>query len=566
MFGAIACALLLFVGIYMKCLLFHYYVWNSVPVSSIVSKPAYFWLFHLPKISMSLLICSVIIVFANIYVAFVILLVIDLWIVANLFYYRSARTLIDGCSILMTGNMKGFWSSLATLAEAKDIILFLPSLFVIPFFCVNRHARFAVPVAITLFLSGMALHLFTMFMINKERNDSPKKCLNPFSKNVFSRIMTPSIMVYVNNFSVYHSLVFDAVEVIQHHVKQGRKESAEDIPHVDLINKLTHGADPMADTPRYSDKLLIVVVESLENWAIDPSVTPNICKLVDSDHCLYAPHLKSQIRSGISSDGQMIINTGLLPIVKGATCFEYPQNVFPGIAKCAKGRTICVDTCPPDVWNQKYMIKGYGYQESVVEASDDYTLFKKAKSCLDEGYQVVQVITMTSHMPFVEGAKFSDLSTDSKMPSTMRNYLKCINYTDAGMGELINLLITDPDYQDVSVLITGDHTIFRHDQRQRFKRYCAESGQTFSVEEDFCPMILFSNKIRQNRKVEEDRLQMDIYPTLCHLLGLDGEVWRGLGHSLFESIEDDKRVISEALAYELSDEIITNNLFNCRTR
>ena len=55
-------------------------------------------------------------------------------------------------------------------------------------------------------------------------------------------------------------------------------------------------------------------------------------KLLKTTNTLFAPNITSQVKHGVSGDGQMIVNTGLLPISQGSAAAKYGNNVFPNIA------------------------------------------------------------------------------------------------------------------------------------------------------------------------------------------------------------------------------------------
>lgn len=80
------------------------------------------------------------------------------------------------------------------------------------------------------------------------------------------------------------------------------------------------------------------MVESFCSWTINLNiegvdVTPCINKLIKEEDCLYFSHVLPQVKDGRSSDSQLLINTGLLPINSGATSTLYAANTFPSLAK-----------------------------------------------------------------------------------------------------------------------------------------------------------------------------------------------------------------------------------------
>ena len=88
--------------------------------------------------------------------------------------------------------------------------------------------------------------------------------------------------------------------------------------------------------------LILVLVESFEDWVITPQLTPNLYAYMQTHPLFYADKVTSEIKGGGSADGQMIFNTGLLPLQYGAACFRFPNNVYPGIMHLSNNPAICI--------------------------------------------------------------------------------------------------------------------------------------------------------------------------------------------------------------------------------
>lgn len=55
--------------------------------------------------------------------------------------------------------------------------------------------------------------------------------------------------------------------------------------------------------------------------------------------------------------------------------------------------------------------------------------------------------------------------------------------------------------------------------------------------------------------------QMDIFPTILHLIGCEDYYWKGFGVNLLDSVARNNRVITEHEAFILSDKVIRANWF-----
>ena len=90
-----------------------------------------FWAFYLPKISISLFIASFVFLFKRKGWTIVVSILINIWIIAELIYFRANRILLDAQSFTLISNMDGFWSSVPMYMYASDLILLLPNLLLI---------------------------------------------------------------------------------------------------------------------------------------------------------------------------------------------------------------------------------------------------------------------------------------------------------------------------------------------------------------------------------------------------------------------------------------------------
>jgi phosphoglycerol transferase MdoB-like AlkP superfamily enzyme len=79
------------------------------------------------------------------------------------------------------------------------------------------------------------------------------------------------------------------------------------------------------------------------------------------------------------------------------------------------------------------------------------------------------------------------------------------------------------------------------------------------VEKEFVPLIIYAPEIEKNMVVTDTTYQMDIYPTLLHLLHQENYMWQGFGINLLDS--NAKRKITPEKALQLSDAIIQNDYF-----
>lgn len=548
---------LFFVFVLAKLLFFQGTYWNLCTPES-ADTTAYFWAFYLIKISVAVLFAGLVLCFKRKGWSVGLSFFLDVWIIGNLVYYRSNGLCLDGYSSTLIGNLKGFEGGILALLEWRDLIYV--ALSVIYAYAVhserkeklqNRKAGLAV-IAIALLL-----HFSAMCLFNRDV-DKEDRCYNPFSGGMYR--LFPFINDYCSSVSIAHAFIYDISDVARIWLQKESLSNLNLTARDKEILDLTSHPELAGQRHQYKDTLVLVLVESLESWAVREDVMPNLYGLAHSEHVLFADKLKTQIKAGTSADGQLIFNTGLLPIDRATVCFAYPHNTFPSLAGMGAGRAVTILPHHDGVWNQREMSTVYGYDGTVVRSEEDSTVFNAVVNCIKEGFTTVQTLTMSSHVPFDFGSARSDLQMPSDMPVTMANYLKCMNYTDDNLQILLSELGDGGLLHNATVVITGDHKIFCKEKRKRFARYSSRFGEKYDVFNANTPLIIYSPHIDGNRYVGEQCFQMDVYPTVMGILDNPDPTWSGFGTDLMK--DSSERMFTEEEASSLSNKLIRSNFFS----
>ena len=312
---------------------------------------------------------------------------------------------------------------------------------------------------------------------------------------------------------------------------------------------------------RGGNALIIILLESFESWTVDKNITPNIYNFIyNNDKVIYIKNIQSQIRGGTSSDGQFIVNTGLLPIQKGAVCFRYPYNKYPSISSLFD-ETAGIFPHGLDVWNQKQMSDAYELDLNYTTSASDKVVFEKVIDVAHK-HDFVLAITSQTHTPFEATCDSSGLEVPMALSTHLRNYIKSINYLDEQLGLFFEAIKNDSVLASANIVLTSDHKIFSDDMRLTYKQELDDVHWTYSIDEPYCPLIIYSPIIETPMyDTTSHYYQMDIYPTLINLLKIEDYYWKGLGVNILDEGLENSRIISEDNAYQISDKIIRTNYF-----
>lgn len=548
-------------SIILQCGLFHYLAFHSIQVFTVFRDPGRFFSFYLPKIAISFAIASFSLFFKKKNWTILISFLLMIWIMAELIYYRVNGILIDAVSITIVSNMKGFWNGIFAFVYPQDLVLLAPTIFLAIVFYVIQPNQTSLAFGIILLSLSLLTHLYGATLIKEslekqQWKDNDNQCrliINPFLEKGKSSFWGFTDTDYVKRTSVVHCLFYDIICLVKMpFVSNDYHMTTQDIKETD---RLFNGIKETVP----NSNLYIILFESLETWAVSQTVTPAIQSFIDThENILWAKRVIKQTRSGISGDGQMIINTGVLPISEGVTCFQYSSNVFPSLSEQYSNPAIIV---PGDLgtWNQKRMSDAYGittnYQiKSSLDANSFNLLVREYKN-----HPFVLTITIASHTPFVDCSNYSPIIFDQDIPDLLRNYLNCVHYTDDSLASFLSLVNSDETLKESTIVITGDHTIFDATQRQQFDGFCKGIINASPSLEAYCPLIVYSPAISKKTLIEEESYQMDIFPTILSIIGCEDYYFKGFGKNLLD--DNAPRCYSEDQAFSLSNKLIRSNYF-----
>ena len=571
------CVCVLFcLAIFSKCILFDAFCFSSV------SEYYKALLFSLPqKLVPALFLSGFCFVAIRQWWTIIANLLIDTWCVANLFYFKANRIFLSYEAMKMVNNMDGFWDSLETYF-GWDIVVF-PIITIAYTLCIyillnnNNSRRYMM--ALVVVMCAIFLNIGDQFLHNKYHDNQkenagvtwnwkqgPSKSF-PFS-HAYANAKYPSNYntwseQYIKKYSIVSYLpamfVYNYYSPVRNTII-----STSEISQEELEPFFTEGETTTAKT-----NVVFILFESLESWPLKEvegySYMPTLSAMTRDPHVLCCCNLKSQVGHGNSSDGQMIDLTGLLPITDGATYIHYSTNNFPSYSQSFVSSSIVNPS--RGAYEQVKMTKAYHFKSLIEPAFrqvwEDEDVFDNVINFMDTASQPFCTvgITISSHVPWTHGAEHPVHVIDG-MPAKLSAYLNSLAYGDSCIGVLLeHIQHSEKLAENTTLIITGDHTIFRWVDKE-LDTYAVKKNLDFRTTKTFTPLIIYSPLIERNILVTDTCYQMDIYPTILHLIGCERYYWKGFGINLMDSAQRHNRPILEKDAIVLSNKLIRSNYFN----
>lgn len=556
-------------AIFVKCVLFNWLCFSTQEENYLLTL-----LMSLPqKVVPALCIASFVFIAKRQIWTVVVNLLIDIWLIANLLYFKANGYFLSYEVMTMVDNMDGFWDSLLSYI-GWDIAVFpivtLVYAILIPYQnlgkCKYWHTLIVILLALSINIVDQALHKLNQVKIGRQSSVQLHECL-PFS-HVYTYADAEWIdynvwsMQYVKKFSIVSYL---PACVMYRYMAPLQK--------LELINIDESRLTPFFSTTQTKEcspktNLVFLMVESLESWPLNPvagvEFMPNVNAIAHDNHTLCCRNIKPQVKHGNSSDGQLIGLTGLLPITDGVVCNSFYNNTYPSLAQCYNYSAIINPW--HGVWKQDKMTSAYHFDALIEPKPKEKWLDADIATHIIQYIDTVSQpfcllgITISSHVPFAYGSVNPKYKIDD-MPEQLNAYLNCLIYADSCIGAIYRHIIQSEELATTTTLvITGDHTIFRT-YDEAIDIYAKKQNLDLQISKTYTPLMIYSPSISGNIQIPDTCYQMDIYPTIMYLIGCEEYYWKGFGVNLADSSAIHDRPIKEKDAYELSDMLIRSNYF-----
>lgn len=342
-------------------------------------------------------------------------------------------------------------------------------------------------------------------------------------------------------------------------------EIKETISRQSALTSLADSATGSLMTGNKNKNLIFIIVESLNAKEIGYradgiSITPVLDSLIKAPGTVAATLMFPQIKSGGSSDGQLIYNTGLLPIESGITVQQYDGNIYKslaGILNKKHSAEFIVEN--GSIWNHRATTKAFGY-DRLYEMDDlqrsglynqekgaDHAVFTFALRHLRDMPMpfLAEITTLSMHFPF-EDMGVPGLENGKNDIGIEQRYHLSLKYFDTELGQFLAGLKRQGLYDNSIIIIASDHDL-------------EFNGNTRGT----LPICFIALNTGITKHITTRTWQADVFPTVLDIMGVDtGGGYRGLGHSLLSDSIPERDDAYWTPVRTVSDRIIRSDYFN----
>ncbi len=475
----------------------------------------------------------------------VVMALLDVLLVANLMYFRTYYSAIPASSYLEAGNLADFKASVTDSLRWADIVMPLitiaTAVMAFRYKTTKRQPLTAVLKWWAAPLAGFALLLTGVNL-----------CKGGFHKSLRSvRQSAYLCSADAPIFSVFGCIWYDITDAAEPITPEKQAEIERW-----LASQPKH--QPADSVTEKRSNLLIVFAESLESWVLEKKVdgkeiTPCLNSLLKEKSTLYAPNVLTQVKGGRSIDAQLMICSGLLPLMSGTYSSLYYDNTFYTLQKAMRGlkhsRSYLLTIDKVSTWNQGAVARSFG-TDTIISYHDfkmteafgthkrigDASFFQQCREKIERGEVwkpgesvYMQFVTYSGHAPFKLPDHLRTITFPASIPEKAADYMTTAHYTDKAIGDFVAYLKMLPQYKETIVVIVGDHEGLAS-YRQELVGNPACRGLV--SDKQLTPFIVLNSPV--GMRYDKFMGQIDIYPTLLNLMQLDAYRWHGLGQSILD--------------------------------
>lgn len=472
---------------------------------------------------------------------------------ANVLYYRQFSDFITVKTMLNTSKVApGLGKSAVALLHPSDILLWLDLVIIILLLIFKkikidtRAYGLSTPFAITslgAFLLGLNMYL--------AESSRPRLLRNTFDRSYVVKYLG------LDTYTAY-----DAVKSAQTG-QVTRNANASDLNHILTYTKSNYTAPSKKMYGRERQKNVIIIhLESFQQFLIGlkvngKAVTPFLNSIYNNKHTISFDNFYHQVGLGRTSDAENMLETGTYGIADGSLFTSLgSQNTFQAAPQILhqKGYTSAVfHGNVGTFWNRNDVYKNLGYNyffdqnyfsdarsDRIGYGLKDKLLFAESVKYLEHMQQpfYVKFLTVTNHIPFSMDAEDLDphFKTTNTRDETINNYFQTAHYLDQAVHEFFNYLHRSGLDKKTMVVIYGDHYGLSNSENETLAPVIGESADTWNtynnVQMQRVPFMIYAHNLKGYRDHDVSG-EIDVLPTLLHLLGVPSKNYIQFGNDLF---------------------------------
>ncbi|MDF7637809.1 LTA synthase family protein [Leuconostocaceae bacterium ESL0958] len=338
----------------------------------------------------------------------------------------------------------------------------------------------------------------------------------------------------------------------------------EDIRQVrQYLNQNFAGANPVYEGQAKGKNVIVIHLESFQQLSIDrkingKEVTPFLNSLYHSKDSLSFDNFFHQVGQGKTSDAENMLETSTFGLPQGSLFAKLGSDqvfqAMPAILNQRAGYSSAVfHGNNGSFWNRANVYRSMGYQNWISGEYFDVTgkkatawglkdklLFKDSVPYLERLQQpfYAKYLTVSNHIPYEIDKQDQDpnFQTTNSGSKFIDNYFVTNHYLDQAVEEFFNYLKKSGLYDNTTVVLYGDHYGINNSESKELAPLVGKNPRKWtdldSLNQQRVPLIIHSPGLKNGGIQHNYGGEIDVAPTLEHLLGISNKRYIQFGQDL----------------------------------
>ncbi|WP_332646741.1 LTA synthase family protein [Lysinibacillus sp. 54212] len=497
-------------------------------------------------------------------------LLLSIVLYGNVAFYRFYNDFITLPVLFQTSNFGDLGTSAAAIVNWFDIFYFVDVilLLVILKFMPKVTEQYSIrkEVRRAYFVLSVAILFLNLGLAETER---PQLLTRSFDRELL-----------VKNIGTYNYHLYDIYIQSKSSAQRALADGSELIEVNNYVR--ANQATPKAEMfGKYEGRNVILVsLESLQSFVINNEmngevVTPFLNSLTKDKDTYYFSDFYHQTGLGKTSDSEFIVENSLFGLGRGAVFFTHGENTYNSMSERLGENGYFTSVMHPNnksFWNRDRIYQSFGINkfydidaytigegEAVNWGMKDIPFFNQSVQHMAEMPQpfYTRMITLTNHYPFYLDEEDKYINEFTSNSGTLNRYFQTVRYMDEAVKLFFEDLKQQGLYDNSIIVMYGDHYGISENHNKAMSMYLEKEGITAfdSAELQSVPLYIHIPGSNDGQVIDEPAGQIDIRPTILHLLGIDTSKDMQLGSDLFSEDHEgfvifrDGRFVTDELVY-----------------
>ncbi|MFY0519607.1 LTA synthase family protein [Lysinibacillus sp. UGB7] len=480
--------------------------------------------------------------------------ILSIVLYGNVAFYRFYNDFITLPVLFQTSNFGDLGTSAAAIINPWDVLYFTDVFILI---LANKYLprmKAAVKVNVefrrAFFVLAIAMTFLNLGLAETER---PQLLTRSFDRELL-----------VKNIGTYNYHLYDIYIQSKSSAQRALADGSE-LVEVNNYIRSNQAAINKDMFGKYKDRNVIYVsLESLQNFVINNDmdgheITPFLNSLTKDPDTYYFSNFYHQTGLGKTSDSEFIVENSLFGLGRGAVFFTHGGNTYNSMAERLGENGYFTNVMHPNnksFWNRDMMYKSlkinkfYDVDSYKVEEGQavnwgmkDIPFFEQSAALMKDMPQPFysRLITLTNHYPFTLDPDDVMIPEYTSNSGTLNRYFQTVRYMDEGIKDFFQALKDQDVYDNSIIVMYGDHYGISENHNKAMAQYLGKESITpydnAMLQE--VPLFIHIPGSGEGKEMQEVSGQVDIRPTILHLLGIETSKDMQLGADLFSPEHED---------------------------